>query len=102
MGERYDPRAEIERNGASDVPMKRHGLRVSASEYPHGKHGAAQAQPKMPDKMPWSAMVDVVPPEAQDANKGNMDSMPIQYELHSNTKFHQLGGIYESYSSSKS
>lgn len=82
----------------SDVPLERYGTNASMSEYPADTQSAPQAAPTMPNKMPWRGMDEAGADTA--AREPGMDAMPMQHDLHSTTKFHQLGGVYESYSSS--
>lgn len=56
----------------------------------------------VPDKLPWiRPSVKDGGLNLSDVGECDMDSASTQYLLHSNTKFHQLGGNYESYSVSK-
>lgn len=47
--------------------------------------------------LPWSGVSDADEDNArQEDGHVNMDRMPTHFELHSATKTHQLGGLYES------
>lgn len=59
-------------------------------------------QKHIPRHLPWRGLAETSSSKDTPVTPvANMDTMPVQYELHSNTKSHQLGGIYESYSMSE-
>lgn len=89
-------------NETTDVPMERYGSEVSVSAYPPRLPAQPNSPFLAPSNLPWSLPAEAEPATASEVvgDAGLEDTAP-QHELHSGTKFHQAGGIYETYGSSE-
>lgn len=76
-------------------------LHMKALRHDHVADGGRTSlvQQDIPKILPWSGLNETnSTPDNTSDSIPNMDTLPTQFELHSNTKTHQLGGVYESYS----
>lgn len=88
------------KNGAPDIHAEHNGeLHDVTEQRSNAEHLHDGSQKTIPGELPWTGLRDTDFSTAQaEGDAVNMDAVPVQYELHSNTKTHQLGGFYESYS----
>lgn len=89
------------KNGAPDIHAEHNGeLHDVDEQRSNAEHLYSGSQKTIPGDLPWTGLRDTDFSTAQstEGDTVNMDIVPVQYELHSNTKSHQLGGFYESYS----
>lgn len=86
----------------SDSAIKPHDeLHVKALEYNPKADGdrVSYVQQSVPRRLPWYGLAETKSTKDNSTDTStNTDALPVQFELHSNTKTHQLGGVYESYS----
>lgn len=85
------------------LPPSDHELHAKAQEYEHDYDSmgspASKVQQAIPKHLPWYGVAEANSSSADITDtQQNMDAVPIEYQLHSNTKTHQRGGVYESFS----
>lgn len=85
-------------NGAPDLYAERVGELHDVNDH-ESDSDTKYAWKIIPGNLPWCGIPDTDFAAATTGGTAqNFDRVPVQYEHHSNTKSHQLGGIYESYS----